>query len=142
MNREIDVKPKTAKFISIKLLDVSLITIYYFIFGFTISVILDAIIVKWNKTYNKDKIENRSTLRLLGEICVISSLIAFNLYFIRNLIEHIPFLLDGYNGFQHSRVKELTSNFITIYIFLKNQSYFNNLFSILQSRTNTCFSLN
>ena len=34
-------------------------------------------------------------------------LVAISAYIVRNLVEKIPFPLDGYGGFIHSKVKEL-----------------------------------
>ena len=48
------------------------------------------------------------------------------IYVVRNLVELIPFPLNGYQGFDHKRVKELGSATVFTFTFLIFCEYFKN----------------
>lgn len=89
----------------IKIIDIGYIIVMYFLFGFACAMMLDSVLGR----YDKEHAQTKSTTRLTCETLVIMWCIGVVTYLVRNLAEAIPFPLDGFHGFQHSRVKELGS---------------------------------
>jgi hypothetical protein len=90
---------------SIKIIDIGYVTVIYFVTGAAISIIIDNQLGKFDpKTADK-----QSIFRVTIEIILHLWLLGFLNYIARNLILYIPFPLDGYKGFQHSKVKEVVT---------------------------------
>jgi hypothetical protein len=94
---------------SIKIIDIGYITILYFTLAISISIIIEKILGKFTTTNAKEK----TTLRLIAELSLHLWIITVLAYFARNIVELIPFSLDGIYGFDHQRVKELHDAGIT-----------------------------
>lgn len=94
---------------SLKIIDISLITIIYFVIGFVSSYYI-------NKIYTSIKFNYRLLPKwvIFIEVCGQLVVIAILVYIIRNLVTLIPLPFDGFFGFQHSRVKELNSGGIAL----------------------------
>ena len=75
---------------------------------------------------------------LIASICIV---IVFSLaaYYTRKTVRKIPFVLNGVGGYDHSKLKELTSNLITvipILMFYKTEIDFiskNKVFNVLKN---------
>jgi hypothetical protein len=89
---------------SIKILDIGFIASLHFISAFLISEFIDRKLGKFDK---KDA-EKKSTARLFAEVIVHVGLLGIVVYFLRNLVELVPFPLDGIHQFSHKRLKELS----------------------------------
>ena len=102
----------------IKLVDIAYITAIYFFIGMGSAKLMDKIYGQ----YNKEEYENKSLTNLVLDIILHLSLAGIVIYFARNIVELIPFPLDGVHGFQHKRMKELgsASTFVFAFIFFQN----------------------
>ena len=97
----------------IKIIDIAYITVLFFIFAYILGGYINSFFVYIYGTDYEKKSNFILTLEVLSQIIFIGIVC----YIGRNLIEHIPFPLDGINGFVHKRVKELGSGaFITVFL--------------------------
>jgi hypothetical protein len=91
-------------FRTVKCIDIGYVTIIYFVIAHAIGFYLDKLFVVF---YGKDN-DKKSTFELMKEIGFQIILVGIISYIVRNFVEYIPFPLDGFFGFQHVRLKELT----------------------------------
>lgn len=88
---------------SIKIVDIGYIFTLYYGFGVLFAMIVDRILGPFDeKKYNK-----LSTTQITIEILLIMWMVGVIAYIVRNIVELIPFPLDGYHGFKHKKVKEI-----------------------------------
>ena len=99
----------------IKIIDIAYITVLFFIFAY----ILGGYINSFFKYIYGIDYEKKSNFILSLEILSQIIVIGIASYIGRNLIEYIPFPLDGIDGFNHKRMKELTSgSFIVVFLIM------------------------
>lgn len=126
---------------SIKILDIIFITILYFVAGYVVAFSLD---VASLKVYGADYNE-KSTFALIMEIVSQITLVTVISYMVRNMVQLIPFPLQGMYGFDHFRVHEVSSGglltmFTTIFFYdLQTKMYFvrNRVFPVFKSDIKT-----
>lgn len=111
--------PFTPAFLGVKLLDIGYVTFLFFIFGLVFAKGFDLLYGK----FNKDKYKKETKWKLLVEILIHVFAIGVVAYILRNVVEMIPFPLDGVAGFRHSMLKELEGGHImtiVLILFQKN----------------------
>ena len=111
--------PFTPAFVGAKLLDIGYVTFLFFIFGLVFAKGFDLLYGK----FNKDKYKKETKWKLLVEILIHVFAIGVVAYILRNVVEMIPFPLDGVAGFRHSMLKELEGGHImtiVLILFQKN----------------------
>jgi hypothetical protein len=107
-------------FIAIKLLGISYVTIIYFLMGFLVAKGLDRVLADYDKINENKKPIWQVILEILVRLCLLGVLI----YMARNIVERIPFPLDGVLGFNYKRLKELDNEFIfTIPVFIYHTNF-------------------
>lgn len=89
----------------IKVIDIGYIAAIYFSIGFATAMFIDYVL----GPYDRNLADRKSTLRLILEAILHIWVIGVLVYIARNIVEKIPFPLDGIHGFQHSRLKEIGS---------------------------------
>lgn len=104
---------------SIKIIDIGYITIIYFMLGFYLSIWIDSKLGE----FDKEKAHSKSLFRLTMECVLHIYLIGVLIYIMRNLVEKIPFPLNGIEGFNHLKVKELTNAAVFTFIFVLYQKH-------------------
>lgn len=107
---------------SIKILDIGYITVIYVTFSIIFAFIVDNTIGKFDEKKESVKPLWLLTIELILAIWFYGVLI----YVVRNLVALIPFPLDGYEGFEHKRVKELGSAMVFTFSFVVFCDYFKN----------------
>lgn len=105
---------------TLKMLDILLLTIYYFLIAFYISAGLDYLLGK----YDSEGDESKPTWRLLIECILFTFSILVAFYITRNVVERIPFPFEGVYGFKHERVKERGGDVVFIFLIFFNQDFF------------------
>jgi hypothetical protein len=104
---------------SIKIFDMGYITILYVTLSLVCAMSVDKLFGDFD-----EKIESKKPLwRLTLEFILTIWLYGVLIYVVRNLIELVPFPLDGYHGFSHKRVKELNSAMVFTFTFVLFSKY-------------------
>jgi hypothetical protein len=104
----------------IKIFDIGYITTIYFILGIAFSRICDRYFGVFNVKEEKKKPISQSILEIILFLWVVAVVI----YFVRNIIPLFPFPLEGVYGFEHLKVKEVTSaGMFSLSFFIFNQYY-------------------
>ena len=99
---------------SIKIVDIGYITVIYIAF----SIILATIIDTYMGSFDPKEEAKKGFWQQTGEIILAMWLYGIIIYIVRNIVELIPFPLDGYQGFDHLRVKELKSAMVFTFTFV------------------------
>jgi hypothetical protein len=111
--------PYTPAFLGVKLLDIGYVTFLFFAFGLVFAKGFDLLYGQ----FDKDKYKNKPKWILFVEILIHVFAIGVVAYILRNIVELIPFPLDGVAGFRHALLKELEGGHIltvVLILFQKN----------------------
>jgi hypothetical protein len=101
----------------IKLIDIAYTTTIYLTLGAVLSIYTD----QWLGKFDAKEADKQSTERITAEVLLHFSLMGMFFYIIRNLVEWIPFPFHNKFGYDHLKVKELSSGgvFATIFLLLQ-----------------------
>jgi len=95
--------PFTATFLGVKLLDIGLTTVYFFVLGILAARMFDSAFGRFeHKEY-----KTRSLWLMFIEIIFHLFCLGVVAYALRNIIGLIPYPLNGVAGYDHFRLKEL-----------------------------------
>lgn len=122
---------------SIKILDIGYIAAIYFVFALICGILID----KYIGDYDPEKDKEKSLFKLWVDNIIFLWFIGVLIYIARNLVELIPFPLDGYQGFQHKRVKELGNASIFVFILMSYQVNTKGRLNNLYKRTREYFNI-
>lgn len=89
----------------IKLVDIGYVSVLYFVMGYACAVAFDRALGK----FDAQRAARKHVLTLAAELALHVYCIGILTYLVRNVVELVPFPLDGVQGFVHVRLKELTS---------------------------------
>ena len=95
----------------IKITDISLTGIYFFIGGVIISYFISEITPTYGEKSDKELKEIPSYLVFI-HICYNISLITIFAFLLRAIIKKIPFFFNGYMGYKHSNLSELNGTIL------------------------------
>lgn len=121
---------------TIKIIDIGYISILNFIFAIIGAKLFDKGYEKMIGIFDIEKEKEKTQLRLFLEICIHFILIGIFIYIARNVIEVIPFPLNGISGFNHKQVKELNVpiNTVMAFVFLFFQDILRNKIGLFYHR--------
>ncbi len=103
---------------SLKIIDIFYATFIYILGAFIFSFFLDKYMFR---EFNKEKENNKSLLILVLEVCGIVGFSGIISYLYRNFAHAFLFPFEGFYGFSHYKVEEVTSTGIfTVYILFFN----------------------
>jgi hypothetical protein len=119
-----------ATFLFAKLLDIGLVTVYYFFIGFVLSALIDDQL----GDFSDENYKKTSTLWIVLEIVTHLFALGIVSYVIRNVIERIPYPLEGYGGFHHIRLKEIQGGIVLSFVLLFFQKNLNDKILYLKKR--------
>ena len=122
----------TPSFITAKVTDLALVTFYYFSFALVFSIVLQ-LITRFYEKYTSTPGE-KTTTRLFFEIIANIFFIAIAFWIIRNLVERIPFPLDGVGGYEHSRLSTTTTSAIAALTLIMFQTTLTDKIKVLNER--------
>lgn len=114
----------------LKLIDIGYITAIYFVVG----ILLGALMDKLFGTLDPQIESAKSFLQVSIECVGLMWLYGVIIYIVRNLVEQIPFPLDGVSGFKHDKVKELKNASVFVFVFLYFQQLFKDKMDVFASR--------
>jgi hypothetical protein len=114
----------------IKIVDIGYVTILYGGLGLLSAAAMEKIFGKFDKTVD----EHKSTIRIVGEVMGLLWVIGVVSYIAKNIVEAMPFPLDGVYGFRHELVKEVHSVFVLVQIVMYYQSSMKGKLQILYDR--------
>lgn len=94
----------TRRFFIAKTADLALSSTYYFFLALAASVLLNFLTQFYEAYTLKDAKADKSLARLMFEIIANIFFILFAFWIIRNIVEQIPFPLEGYGGYSHTKL--------------------------------------
>lgn len=101
-----------------KTFDLGVVGIYFLVLGIATSILITKIVGDTPKGRPRPKM-TPSMLAL--KILFRTFLIMVSAYMIRNLVEIIPFPLDGVGGFEHKRIRELDGGVMLAFAIIEFQ---------------------
>jgi hypothetical protein len=81
-----------------------------------------------------EEAKKKSDFRLFGELILLTWFLGIAIYAARNLFPLVPWPLEGVWGYQHLRVKEVTSGAVFAATLLMFNSTLQDLVSLLKTR--------
>lgn len=94
----------TRQFLVAKTTDIALTSFYFFAFALLASIALNFLSEFYESYTRKDKDTPKSLPRLSFEVVANMFFIVFTFWVIRNVVERIPFPLEGYGGYAHAKL--------------------------------------
>jgi len=117
-------------FITAKIIDIGLVTVYYFVFGLLFSWGIDSLLGK----FEEDNYKKMSTLRIMLEVLLQLFIIGIIIYILRNIVSAIPYPFEGLGGYEHARLKELDGGVVLAFVVIFFQKNLNDKLLYLKDR--------
>jgi hypothetical protein len=106
----------------VKIMDIGYITTIYVLLAIFLSTVFDEYLGTFSKEDAKKDGNFVFMLKTIAHFWVVGIII----YIIRNVVELIPSPFDGIAGFEHGRLKELTTAAAFVFVFLLYQKNLRN----------------
>ena len=118
----------------IKIVAIAFVTVIYSFGGFLITVVADRYLIKDFYDKTDEDLDKKSTSRHLGETTAILALFGVLAYVGRNVLQQIPFPLDGVDGFKYMNVKEVASGALILWILINYSPILSSKVKIIRKR--------
>ena len=109
-----------------KILDISLIGMYYITLGVLCSIIINKIFSYKNNKKKDDVLKKKKTILIIFEILLQAATIMVAAYLSRKVVKNIPYPLHGFNGYDHYRLKEINGGVLIAFSLIVLLSDFKN----------------
>ena len=119
---------------AIKIIAIIYSTLIYSYGGLLIAFYSDKYLMYLFNDKTDDDINKKTTFRHFTELSLILGLYAIFGYFARNILQEIPFPLEGYNGFSYMKVHEVASGGMIMWIILTFSLILTKKITILRNR--------
>jgi len=118
----------------IKIIAIAFVTVVYSFGGLLLTAGADRYLI--NDFYDRtdEDLDKKSTSRHLGETTAILALFGVLAYIGRNVLQLIPFPLEGVYGFKYMNVKEVTSGSLILWILINYSPVLTNKIKIIRKR--------
>jgi hypothetical protein len=100
---------------TVKMADIGYISVLYFVLAFASTLLLKNLPF-FGKDYDESKDQDKPIWQLLLEVLLLIWVVGVLAYFARNIVVAFPSPLDGVSGFTHSKVKELETSFVFVFV--------------------------
>ena len=133
MNHKKGDPPYTPAFVTVKLIDIGITYTYFFVIGLIVAKMFDYLYID---VLREDKINWKTYPITLftANLILHFFLIGITVYFIRNIVQMIPYPLEGVAGYQHQRLKELGGGAILTFMVFMFQHELTNKIKIYANR--------
>ena len=118
----------------IKLIAILCISFIYSYGGIMLTIPTDRYILSSFYDRTDEELNKKSTARHIFETTVILSVFCVIAYVGRNILQEIPFPLDGVGGFKYSNVKEVASGSLLLWIFINVSPVLTNKVKVIRQR--------
>lgn len=125
---------KNPKITMIKIIAIAFVTVIYSFGGLLITTFTDRYIIKDFYDKTDEELEKKSTIRHLIETTMILALFGVLAYIGRNILQEIPFPLEGVDGFRYMSVKEVASGGLILWILINYSPVLTNKIKIIRKR--------
>ena len=120
--------------------DVILVSVYYLVFGFLASLLVNHVIELFDE--DADKYATFPTWRLGLEVGAHVVVLAVVFYLLRLLIRRIPFPWDGHRGYDHSTLYEIDGGIVLVVVILFFQRRLIEKVGVFQNRVREALGYN
>ena len=118
----------------IKIIAIAFVTIIYSFGGLLITALADRYLIKDFYDRTDEELEKKSTSRHIGETTIILALFGILAYIGRNVLQEIPFPLEGVYDFKYMNVKEVASGSLILWIIINYSPVLTNKIKIIRKR--------
>ena len=124
---------------SIKIVDIAFITCLYVIPTLYVAKTFDHYVYPNITPYKHIPENDKTQAQLIAELLIYLSINGVLAYVLRNILQLIPFPLEGVYGFEHMRVKEVSSGQLIGFILIWFSKVIRDKMILLQSKLNENF---
>jgi hypothetical protein len=118
----------------IKIIAIAFVTVIYSFGGILLSAIANKYIINIFYDRTDEELEKKSTFQHFGETTVILALLGIIAYIGKNILQEIPFPLEGIDNFEYMNLKEVSTGALILWILLNYSPILANKIKIIRSR--------
>ena len=123
----------------IKIIDIAYITCLYVIPTLYVAKILDFYVYPYLTPYKNIPEKDKTHIQLIAELLIYLSINGILAYILRNILQAIPFPFEGVYGFQHLRVKEVSSGQLIALVLIWFSNTIRDKMLLLHNKMNEIF---